>query len=483
MSYVNVIVREKNILELATDALKGDLIDLNNVLEVDTSLIEAAINMNKDTIYKTKLEEFSKIVEAEHEVKIQELIKEKEILTVQYQNQIKILEEQNKLKYVDEIARLNNLIENLKKEKKTAIENIEQQHVIAIQQNNESATEKYNELLSKYNILLSQLENQIQNTKLEIEKKYADEIHLLKEEKISKEKEFELLMTKYRALAEVEKVTALNEQKEAYQAELNKKDEMIAELQRQRASLNVKQTGEDLEQWCNFEVEQYLQNGLLNCTWNKDTKNVSTDIHTESTKADYIFNIYASQEHNVNELLAGVCLEMKDENPNSTTKQKNSKFYSKLNENRIKKGCKYAVLVSNLESDNPYIPPIMKIREYENMYLVRPAYLMVFLNLITSLTVKFADLVLAEAKEVIELKDKLSLIEEFESIKKTYLDNPLTLLSNKINDIQKQTKNLRDATEKIDSLCEDVKASYINKIIDKINSFELKSKKITKKLD
>lgn len=337
MSYVNVIVREKNILELSTDAFKGDLIDLNNVLEVDTSLIEAAINKNKDAIYKTKLEEFSKVVEAEHEVKIQELIKEKEILTVQYQNEIKILEEQNKLKYVEEIARLNNLIENLKKEKKTAIENIEQQHVIAIQQNNESATEKYNELLSKYNILLSQLENQIQNTKLEIEKKYADEIHLLKEEKISKEKEFELLMTKYRALAEVEKVTALNEQKEVYQAELNKKDEMIAELQRQRASLNVKQTGEDLEQWCNFEVEQYLQNGLLNCTWNKDTKNVSTDIHTESTKADYIFNIYASQEHNVNELLAGVCLEMKDENPNSTTKQKNSKFYSKLNENRKKK--------------------------------------------------------------------------------------------------------------------------------------------------
>ena len=99
MSYVNVIVREKNILELSTDAFKGDLIDLNNVLEVDTSLIEAAINMNKDSIYKTKLEEFSKIVEAEHEVKIQELIKEKEILTVQYQNEIKILEEQNKLMY------------------------------------------------------------------------------------------------------------------------------------------------------------------------------------------------------------------------------------------------------------------------------------------------------------------------------------------------------------------------------------------------
>ena len=119
-----------------------------------------------------------------------------------------------------------------------------------------------------------------------VDKEDTDEIHLLKEEKISKEKEFELLMTKYRALAKVEKVTALNEQKEAYQAELTKKDEMIAELQRQRASLNVKQTGEDLEQWCNYEVKQYLQNGLLNCTWNKDTKNVSTEIHFESTKAD-----------------------------------------------------------------------------------------------------------------------------------------------------------------------------------------------------
>ena len=40
-------------------------------------------------------------------------------------------------------------------------------------------------------------------------------------------------------------------------------------------------------------------------------------------------------------------------------------FYKKLDENRNKKNCKYAVLVSNLEMDKPNSLPIFKVREYE----------------------------------------------------------------------------------------------------------------------
>ena len=40
-------------------------------------------------------------------------------------------------------------------------------------------------------------------------------------------------------------------------------------------------------------------------------------------------------------------------------------YYKKLDENRNKKNCKYAVLVSNLELDKPNIIPIFKVRGYE----------------------------------------------------------------------------------------------------------------------
>lgn len=36
--------------------------------------------------------------------------------------------------------------------------------------------------------------------------------------------------------------------------------------------MNVKQTGEDLEAWCDNEVNSYMQNGLFNCTWEKITR-------------------------------------------------------------------------------------------------------------------------------------------------------------------------------------------------------------------
>ena len=193
-------------------------------------------------------------------------------------------------------------------------------------------------------------------------------------------------------------------------------------LQRQKASLNVKQTGEDLEAWCNNEVLSYMQNGLFNCTWIKDNKVVKEDDEVKGSKADYIFKIFASEEHLDHELLTSICLDMKDENPDSKNKHTNDSYYKKLDENRNKKNCKYALLVSNLEMDKPNILPIFKVREYPDMYVVRPAYLMVFLNMIASLTTRFRDLILAKESEMLELKDKNDLIEEFNKKIKPEMD-------------------------------------------------------------
>ena len=74
------------------------------------------------------------------------------------------------------------------------------------------------------------------------------------------------------------------------------------------------------------------------------------------------------------------------------------------------------------------------------MYVVRPAYLMTFLNMITSLTAKFADIIMDQENEV-GLKTKFALMQEFEDIKNTYLDKPLGLLEKAIEEISKHSNN------------------------------------------
>jgi hypothetical protein len=217
-----------------------------------------------------------------------------------------------------------------------------------------------------------------------------------------------------------------------------------------------------------------MQNGLLNCTWTKDNKVVKEEDETKGSKADYIFKVYASAKHEEGELLTSVCLDMKDENPDSVNKKTNADYYKALDKNREKKNCKYAVLVSNLEMDKPNVLPIFKVREYENMYVVRPAYLMVFLNMITSLTTRFADLLLSKEVEMIELKTKLDLIEEFDEIKKTYLDKPLESLEKSVEAITKSSESIKTACKNIDDQCDKINRSYISQITEKISKYELK---------
>lgn len=326
-------------------------------------------------------------------------------------------------------------------------------------------------LLQKDNeYLLKEKEN-------EIEAKYRDKINLLNNEldKLKDNKKFEIDLLKANYKIEI------NEQKEAYEYKLKEKEDRISEILRQKASLNVKQTGEDLESWCNNEVSGYMQNGLFNCTWSKDNKVVKEDDEVKGSKADYIFKVFASENHLDNELLTSVCLEMKDENPDSINKKSNADYYKQLDKNRMKKECKYAVLVSTLESDKPNDLPMFKVNEYKDMYVVRPAYLMTFLNMIVSLTSRFKELIIIDKKEKLELKKSLDLMEEFNKLKSTYLDKPLEQLEKNVMDILKQNESIRNASNKINEICEKTINSYIKDIDEKLNKFEIKINKEYKK--
>ena len=433
MKKIKVIVKDKTTLELLESASTGDIIDLEELVQVDTSYIDKVIESNKDSIYNVKLAKEKELLEAQHKL---------------------------------EISKLNNKIELLKQE-------FQKEKNDAINEKENASKEKYYNLEQEYNKLKDRYDLEISNTKLEVEKSYKDQLNDLK-------KEIESL----KLTSEIEKIKELNTLKQEYNTIITEKEDTINKLQRSKAAMNVKQTGEDLESWCNNEVSSYMQNGLFNCTWEKDNLVVRDSNEQKGSKADYLFKVYVDEKCNERDLLASICLDMKDENPDSVNKKKNADYYKQLEQNRIKKNCKYSVLVSNLEIDRPNDVPIFKVREYENMYVVRPAYLMVFLNMITSLTTRFSDIIQNDEKESLALKGKHQLIEEFNKIKNTYLDKPLASLEATIDTIIKNSSIVKDAAKKIDDSCEKIKNDYILEIEQKITRFELKlNNGIIKKLD
>lgn len=499
MKSINVIVKDKNTLVLDEDANKGDYIDLTVLASIDHTNIESLIEAGKDKVYSLKLEEMKKTylldkekellqLKQEYQKQNSELMTNMSLLKKENENKLKLQEIEINKKYNDEINELKNKINGFENEKQNQLDRMDAKYKLEAQNAKNEANILYQKLEAAYKLEIEKLNNTIkqlnenqtktiENEKLKLKEVYVDQINELSFKIKSLEQETKnAIETK-----ELEQEKAITELKSGYEQKLQEKELAYLALQRQKAALNVKQTGEDLEAWCNNEMTSYMQNGFYNCTWTKDNLVIRDEEDQKGSKADYIFRVYASQEHNENEELASVCLDMKDENPDSIKRKTNSDYYKQLDKNRIKKNCKYAVLVSNLEMDKPNDSPIFKVLEYQDMYVVRPAYMMTFLNLITSLSVRFQNLILEGMKEKIELMNQINLKEEFDKLKNTYLDKPLEIMANHLKEIRQQSDNLRKISTKIDEECDSITKNYINSIEKKLSKFEIEINKAYKK--
>ena len=460
---IKVLVRDKNTLVLDEAAGIGDIIDLTELKEFDSTALEAAIDAGKERVYEQKLNELKQVFNLEKNQEVNKLNAEINLLKNQQQAALKELEHNVENKYKDQINELKNDLISLKNLQEAKLKEIKSNDELDKLKALQLKDNAYNELLIQYQNLENKLKLALDAKEKEIKAQYELKVNNLVNEK-------EILLAKF----ELEKNKVIEETKGSYEKIVKEKEDYINALQRQKASLNVKQTGEDLESWCDNTVKEQMQNGFYNCTWEKDNKVIKEEHETKGSKADYIFKIYADKDHDPQELLASVCLEMKDENPDSVIKQTNEHYYAALDKNRNKKACQYAILVSNLEMDNKSnILPVFKVREYENMYVVRPGYLMTFLNMITSLTTRFSELILSKEEEKVSIKDKLSLIEEFNNIKKTYLEKPLDALQKDIEAIIKANEAISNASRKIEDHCNHVISQYINQIDMKLSKFEL----------
>ena len=152
------------------------------------------------------------------------------------------------------------------------------------------------------------------------------------------------------------------------------KDEEIERLRDMKARLSTKMVGETLEQHCETQFNQLRATAFPRAYFEKDND------ASDGTKGDFIFR---ECDEAGNEIVS-IMFEMKNENDTTATKHKNEDFFKKLDSDRKKKGCEYAVLVTLLEPESElYNTGIVDVSyRYEKMYVIRPQF---FIPMITLL--------------------------------------------------------------------------------------------------
>ncbi|MBQ9022160.1 MAG: DUF2130 domain-containing protein [Eggerthellaceae bacterium] len=182
---------------------------------------------------------------------------------------------------------------------------------------------------------------------------------------------------------------------------LRMKDAEIERLREMKARLSTKMLGETLEQHCLNEFNKVRAMAFPRAQFGKDNEAV------EGTKGDFIFR--EADESGIE--FISIMFEMKNESDTTATKHKNEDFFDKLDKDRKKKNCEYAILVSMLEADNDfYNQGIVEITDYPKMYVIRPQFFIPIIGLLRNMALGS----LADRRELQLLKDRDYDITNFE---------------------------------------------------------------------
>ena len=168
---------------------------------------------------------------------------------------------------------------------------------------------------------------------------------------------------------------ALREQgiREKYELELRRQKDLVDYYKDLKARMSTKMIGESLEVHCHDEFEKVR--GLFGPEVYFEKDNDASC----GTKGDFIFRDSADGIEYVS-----IMFEMKNEADETATKHRNEDFFQKLDSDRTKKDCEFAVLVSLLEPDSElYNQGIVDVsHRYPKMYVIRPQF---FIPIITLL--------------------------------------------------------------------------------------------------
>ncbi len=235
--------------------------------------------------------------------------------------------------------------------------------------------------------------------------------------------------------------------KEEMEIRLRSKDEMIKERERtiedlrdMKQRLTVKMLGESLEQHCENAFNKMRSSAFRNAEFKKDSDVI------DGTKGDYIYREKTAEGAE----LISIMFEMKTESDTSTHRKKNEDHLKKLDADRRKKGCEYAVLVSTLEAESEYYNEgIVDVSHlYEKMYVIRPQFFIPMITLLRN-----------AAESAASYKNELELVRR-QNIDVTHFEEALEDFKGKFG------KNYRLASERFQKAIEEIDKTieHLNKV-------------------
>lgn len=223
---------------------------------------------------------------------------------------------------------------------------------------------------------------------------------------------------------------ALNEQKirGEYEQLIKAKNQEVEFYKNFKTKLSTKMLGETLEQHCAVLFENNLRPMMPNAYFEKDND------ASQGSKGDFIFRDKVDEQEYIS-----IMFEMKNEADETATKHRNEDFFKKLDEDRQKKGCEYAVLVSMLEPESEiYNQGIVAVHKYEKMFVVRPQQFIALIMLLVNAN-----------KKSISLQRELAIAKN-QSIDVTNFENQL------LDFKEKFSNNYRLASEKFAKAIEEI---------------------------
>jgi len=452
----DITIVNNHTLRLNTDAFKNDEIDLQLINDVDLTIINQKIMDQKDAEYNRRLDSLRREWDLTKEKEIQLAIESAKEKNIKLERDLELAKENitTSIKSQFDIERLSlsNKITSLKKELESLTKDKANEIDLALQRKENDIKDVINELKNKIN----NLQNEKKEALREKEFEYQTKVLTLESENVQLKTNFKL-----------EKEKALHNLENEFEEKFRMQEEIINKLKLDKSSLNVKKMGEELEKWVDQEYQNYALNGFESSMWYKD------NLVVNNTKADFIYKVFANEERKNEELLTSIAVEVKSENPETVSKKKNSDHYKKLNEDRINKNCEYALLISELEWDVVNDAPIRRVNEYEKMYLVRPQYFMVFIHILTALSLKYKNVLIEHNLELDKFRDVNEIVNEFNEMKSSILDGSIKYINDHVKKIEENAVEIIKRGNKILESSKIIKDTHLITVINKIENFKI----------
>ncbi|MCX6729188.1 MAG: DUF2130 domain-containing protein [Candidatus Saccharibacteria bacterium] len=354
-------------------------------------------------------------------------------VTIQDENTLILQEDANKgdkidLKSIHETDidkdTISSVISSIKsgafnEEVEKAVKAVKRESELTLQLKEKGIADKAKEEISKKDATILELQNKIENSSTAIELEVRKAVSSVEKER----DELKVMLS----AEELDKQRTVSSLTDKYETQIKDRDDSIERLRDMKAKLNIKLLGENLEQHCQNEFNNVR------------------------TKGDYIYRDYESKG---GVEVISIMFEMKDEQDTSENKRTIESHLKKLDSDRTKKNCEYAILVTLLEADNElYNRGIVDLSyKYEKMYVIRPQFFLPLVSILKNTSLKSAE----DKRQLVLAKNSNIEIENFVDNMEDWKGGWLKIMKNAgskhVEGIEQINKAIKDLEKARDAL-------------------------------